>query len=78
MSEQNSAKNSTIRRMAQVMAEALFEHMEQNPHSVRAIWPDCTTCLNWDSNYELCKLNGCRPPAHIIVNGCECYDTIPY
>lgn len=40
------------------------------------------TCLSCNSfENELCKLNGMRPPPHVIVNACECYqdkDEIPF
>jgi hypothetical protein len=76
--ERSQDQRATIARMATVIAEALFEHMEQSPRSIRAIWPTCIACMNWDQKRELCKLNGCRPPAEIIVNGCECFTTIPF
>lgn len=33
----------------------------------------CLTCLNFNEQYECCKLNNLRPPARVIAFGCECY-----
>jgi hypothetical protein len=71
-------RQATIERMAKVIAQALMDQMDQHPRSLRAIWPDCTACIHWDEKRELCKLVGVRPPAHVIVNGCEQFDTIPF
>ncbi len=76
--EQDKARQQTINRVATVIASALYDQMGQSPRSLRACWPSCIDCVHWDEKHELCKLNGCRPPAPIIVNGCEYYDTIPF
>jgi len=35
-------------------------------------WQTCLNCDEWDNETETCKLFGnVKPPAHIIVNGCE-------
>lgn len=39
---------------------------------------NCTTCLHWQTNPELCKMYNERPPAAVIVKGCEQYDYIPF
>lgn len=39
---------------------------------------NCTHCIYWDSNKELCKKYNQRPPVSVIVKGCESYDEIPY
>lgn len=39
---------------------------------------NCTTCLHWQNKPELCKLYKERPPAAVIVKGCEQHDYIPF
>lgn len=38
----------------------------------------CLNCRNWNSEFEVCKLVNKRPPATVIVAGCELHtDTNP-
>lgn len=40
---------------------------------------NCTTCMYWrDNPTELCDLFKVRPPAKVIIVGCEHHDYIPY
>lgn len=40
---------------------------------------NCTNCFHWQSiPNELCKLYKERPPASVIVNGCDEFDEIPF
>lgn len=34
-------------------------------------WQACTNCDNWQEKSEECRLFNARPPAYIIVSGCE-------
>ena len=38
----------------------------------------CTDCYNWDEEKEVCKLCNQRPPANVIVKGCDQFDEIPF
>lgn len=62
-----------------------------NEHELRNIWEaikaalrreglfrHCTDCYNWDEKNELCKLCNQRPPAKVIVHGCNQFDEIPF
>ena len=35
------------------------------------LWQTCINCENWDKDKELCEKWGVRPPAKVIVNGCD-------
>ncbi len=40
---------------------------------------NCTRCEHFDARDEQCKLWGARPPAKVIVTGCEKFDEgIPF
>lgn len=42
-------------------------------------FPTCIHCENFDDATEVCKLAGARPPARVIAQGCESFDTrIPF
>jgi len=36
----------------------------------------CLACVNFSEETEICKLYGKRPPAAIIVSGCESFESI--
>lgn len=72
MSGNEKLRLEAIARFARILGEAHANF------DLRSGWPTCLNCVHWDTSRELCKLNGCRPPATIIVNGCECYDDIPF
>lgn len=55
----------------------------------QGLYRSCLNCQNWNGEQapgvklaqppETCRLNGQRPPAKIVVTGCECHtDNIPY
>lgn len=55
----------------------------------QGLFRSCLNCANWNGEQapgvklvhkpETCRLNGLRPPARIIVTGCECHsDNIPF
>lgn len=39
---------------------------------------NCTTCMYWDDKNEMCEKFKQRPPAKVIVHGCEFHDVIPF
>jgi len=39
---------------------------------------NCTGCMHWNAESETCKKFNVRPPAKVIVKGCEEYDEIPF
>ncbi len=39
---------------------------------------NCTKCFHWQDNPELCTLFKQRPPAKVIVVGCDHYDYVPF
>jgi hypothetical protein len=39
---------------------------------------NCTMCVHWEDNPELCKIYKVRPPASVIVKGCKDYDYVPF
>lgn len=39
---------------------------------------NCTTCCNWDETKEICNKFKQRPPAKIIVHGCEYHELVPF
>jgi hypothetical protein len=49
-----------------------------NAIEAEGILRNCTTCFYWQDTSETCGLYKQRPPAKIIVNGCESYDEIPF
>jgi hypothetical protein len=38
----------------------------------------CLQCMHWEELKETCKLFNERPPAKVIVNGCQHHDFIPF
>lgn len=38
----------------------------------------CLQCMHWKYKEEICKKFKQRPPAKIIVNGCQYHDFIPF
>ncbi len=39
---------------------------------------NCITCCEFDKDRDICKLANAKPPATIIVKGCELWDDIPF
>lgn len=35
------------------------------------IWQSCLNCSNFESESEVCKIYNQKPPAYIVINGCE-------
>lgn len=43
------------------------------------LFKSCLNCIAFNSKKELCELNNLRPPAEIVVYGCEMHDfDIPF
>lgn len=42
------------------------------------LFPNCTQCLHWHETKEICQLYKQRPPAKVIVKGCEKYEFVPF
>lgn len=38
----------------------------------------CLQCMHWKELKEICEKFNVRPPAKVIVNGCEHHDFIPF
>ena len=38
----------------------------------------CTTCVNFDTALEMCKLAKLRPPADVIASGCPQWEGLPF
>lgn len=38
----------------------------------------CLNCHNWNDKQEICKLYNQRPPARVIVSGCESHEDVPF
>lgn len=38
----------------------------------------CLQCMHWKENKEICEKFNQRPPAKVIVNGCQYHDFIPF
>lgn len=38
----------------------------------------CLQCMHWQDEKEICERFNQRPPAKIIVNGCQYHDFIPF
>jgi hypothetical protein len=34
-------------------------------------WQTCLNCIDWSKDKEICNRFNARPPAHIIVSGCQ-------
>lgn len=62
-------------------------------HELRVVWEglkhalrregllnNCTQCFHWDQKKEICIKYSQRPPAKVIVHGCENFelDEIPF
>lgn len=46
-----------------------------------SLQPNCVNCTHFQASTELCAYNARRPPAHIMVAGCdywEDFDDIPF
>jgi hypothetical protein len=55
--------------------EDLINQLAQAYHdSQNHVHKDCTTCLYFDSEAELCRTHNARPPAKVIVTGCKQYE----
>lgn len=45
----------------------------------RGWFRNCTTCMDWDSEKDQCARHDAKPPADVIVKGCEDHsDLIPF
>jgi len=55
------------------LAELIFERLKNEGYL-----DNCTTCMYWNENAEMCRKFNQRPPAKVIVTGCEFHDIIPF
>jgi hypothetical protein len=39
---------------------------------------NCTTCMHWNEKEEICNKFKQRPPAKVIITGCEHHELIPF
>lgn len=44
----------------------------------KGVLSTCLTCRNWHKEDETCGSAGARPPAEVIVFGCNQWDDIPF
>lgn len=57
-----------------------FPMLEEKLHRIlvdKGAVATCLTCFHFTTE-EICKLAGQRPPAHVIVYGCNNWDDIPF
>lgn len=63
-------KNST--HIIQI-ANLIFERLKDEGYL-----DNCTTCVHWQETKEICEKVNRRPPAKIIVTGCELHEIMPF
>lgn len=59
------------------LAEALSIFLDK--YNADEFFVTCLSCVHWHK--EVCLLNGQKPPAVVIIAGCECYcdkEEIPF
>ena len=42
------------------------------------LYQSCLSCIHFHETKEICKLANQRPPAKVIVFGCEHWDFVPF
>ena len=57
----------------QTLAALIFEKLESE-----GFLDNCLNCMYWNNEKDLCNKFKERPPARVIVNGCEFHDVIPF
>ena len=60
-------------RLLRVVEDIVKEARNKNPYI------NCVSCLNFNQHDEVCEIAKARPPAIVIVTGCEQWlDDIPF
>ena len=68
----NSDRLAIINGVAEELATQVRVHLDRQTRT-------CCNCLWFDDKTEFCKPANARPPARVIVAGCEKYeDDIPF
>lgn len=44
----------------------------------KGIFDTCLNCVHWHETKEICTKFNERPPAEVIIHGCEHHDVIPF
>jgi len=57
---------------------AKLAHLIVNRIEAEGFFDNCTTCMWWNDEKEICKKFKERPPVKIIVKGCEYHELIPF
>lgn len=55
------------------LADFIFERLKDEGYL-----DNCTTCMWWNDEKEICNKFKERPPAKTIVKGCEHHELIPF
>lgn len=50
----------------------------RNAMEAAGVFRNCTECMYWKSDGEMCDLYKQRPPAQVIIDGCDSFDVIPF
>lgn len=66
---QDEFRQDGMNRLALIIAAFLME---------KGFFTTCINCAHWNDNKEICSYYKQRPPAKVIVNGCETHTDIPF
>lgn len=65
-----------LRIDAQVELRAAIANWIETTFRGEFPFQNCLNCLNFNEKSEICKLYNAKPPARVIVYGCEKFDDI--
>lgn len=65
----NSARELALKDLSSVFTKWMME---------MGMFSTCLNCFHWHDKNEICKKFNQRPPAKVIVCGCEHHTDIPF
>jgi len=65
----DEVRQDGMNKLALMFTEFLME---------KGLFTTCLNCANWSNQLEKCNLYKVRPPAKVIVVGCETHTDIPF
>lgn len=65
----DQVRQDGMNKLALIITEFLME---------KGFFTTCLNCSYWDNQKEICQYYKQRPPAKVIVSGCETHTDIPF
>jgi hypothetical protein len=66
---QHDCREHALKNLATILSQYMFDMGWFN---------SCLNCCDWNNNTEMCMKFKQRPPAKVIVSGCEHHSDIPF